>query len=468
MDSKTVWSVGRADRAERTPERGSALVAVLVMAALSVLVLSSLSRSMIEAEIAGRAVESSEAFYLAEAGLQHAIVTLIESPDGLTDELLGPDGKEGTADDGYLLGLDPVPFGDGSYLARVVNNWNPSCTGKEDSDSDDLNDGLCDVQGSGSGSGSSPNPTDGDGIAHLWVLGMAGDSRSALRATIDVAAGDKLGTGIYTNGVITSGRGAKIRAAESTIHGNGGLVLESNSEIDGAPGTSAAADVAPGTKIDGKKLDAIDAADYEDAHSNLTPIDIPAVDPADYRHLADYRFGADGKVYDANDNLVGTDEWNNWKFSKGGWKLNNVKGGYQPMVGYFETDVFVSAQDDIVTTILAEGSVQVNGGQMSPAADDLLIVTGGDAYLGGNAKATAYSGNVYVREQLRTAGSSGLRGNIVVEDAADDHSLVTGDAVQIGSDIIVDPSLRNTIGSDGAGLTEWYLDLHGDWREIFR
>lgn len=85
-------------------ERGSALVAVLILAAVMVPIGTWATwQARVDAAVARNLRGDLHSFYVADAGLNHAlaVVTRLPSPAAA---LAGPDGVPGTADDGGVVG----------------------------------------------------------------------------------------------------------------------------------------------------------------------------------------------------------------------------------------------------------------------------------------------------------------------------------------------------------------------------
>ncbi|KPJ66229.1 MAG: hypothetical protein AMJ45_04150 [Syntrophobacter sp. DG_60] len=102
---------------------GAALIiTMLIMIVLTVLGIAALMTSSIETKISRNQKSSIQAFYAAEAGIEHAKVTLKGSNNGFDDELLGSDGDPNTADDGILSFGSLVSFGNGTYGVKIIDN----------------------------------------------------------------------------------------------------------------------------------------------------------------------------------------------------------------------------------------------------------------------------------------------------------------------------------------------------------
>ena len=97
-------------------EKGMVLATGLIfMAIIAIVGSTAVLITTTDLKIGTNYITSEQAFYVAEAGIQHAANALKAGvSNGFNDELLG--------DDGQLFGPDPVPFGDGNYTVTVTDN----------------------------------------------------------------------------------------------------------------------------------------------------------------------------------------------------------------------------------------------------------------------------------------------------------------------------------------------------------
>lgn len=104
-------------------ERGMVLVVALLMIAVLVLLGSTaIMTTNTDMKIATNYKGAAQALYIAEAGLNRAIVYLPSQTVDINTMLKGADGTGGTADDGRLSFGSSVSFGEGSYEVKVVDN----------------------------------------------------------------------------------------------------------------------------------------------------------------------------------------------------------------------------------------------------------------------------------------------------------------------------------------------------------
>ena len=107
----------------RRSVRGFFLIGVFfLIALLSTLIATGLTRSSTEQAAATRFADHEQAFQLAEAGVDDALRILKTSSVEWNDELIGLDGIASTADDGILpFGLT-VNLASGSYTVKLSDN----------------------------------------------------------------------------------------------------------------------------------------------------------------------------------------------------------------------------------------------------------------------------------------------------------------------------------------------------------
>lgn len=104
-------------------ERGMVLVvALLVIAVLVLLGSTAIMSTNTDMKIATNYKGAAQALYIAEAGLNRAIVYLPSQTTDINTMLKGADGTGGTADDGLLSFGSSVAFGAGTYEVKVADN----------------------------------------------------------------------------------------------------------------------------------------------------------------------------------------------------------------------------------------------------------------------------------------------------------------------------------------------------------
>jgi hypothetical protein len=432
----------------RRDELGSAQIMVLLL----LMMMSALAAALTiggqtETFIARNQRSGAQAHAAAEAGLNHAVELAtaylfdwspngFASPGAAVDALLvGPDGLSGTvgtnADNGSLgarAGIDAaedIPIGtrltitagiDASYEAIVMDDENAP---------DEDGNPLVDANGS-------------------LIVRATGYAQDHSEVTLEATLGSIQLGALVVDGDLNIAGSVHVSGTAGGVHANGDLDIGGSADLSGvatASGTYSGS--APGA-------------------GGVPTVEVPEVDPSDYRHLADFILTDDGRMT----NLAGTVlcdalPCNNWSFSSGRWSFGSSKppdGTY-----YVEGSVRITgkaggAKDPVSVTVIAEGSINISG-NFDIAADtpELLLVAGGDLeisgglYLGDPLTATA---QVLVHEQIKFSGNPSLAGQVIVENAPSVSTLVTANELSGNVNIIYN-----------GGLTTGIYSVTG-WREV--
>lgn len=153
--------------------RGGALIASLMLAVvLATLGFAAITTMSLQSRISGNYLAAAKAFYLAEAGHQHAI-SILNTPggggcDGFDDEL--------TTNGGVIL--DNIPFNGGTYTTSAIDN-------DDDGDPD----------------------TDTDDTIILTADAVAGQAKAAIEVVVTIGAGSGCGVSIVSWREVTAGGG---------------------------------------------------------------------------------------------------------------------------------------------------------------------------------------------------------------------------------------------------------------------
>ncbi len=233
------------------------------------------------------------------------------------------------------------------------------------------------------------------------------------------------------------------------LHSNTELVLKNRTTVEGVVTSSGALVLERDLMIGGELLDTDAEKDaYIATHSNVGEIEVPQVDPREIQHLADYKLGADGKVRDNNDNVVfdaSDDPFNGWVYKGShGWVLGDVEAAdFPPATYYVQGDAKIDRHSGTPTeplrmTLIAEGTIEIKGHTyLNADTPDLLLVAGGDLRMSGHSESGfEYDGAIFVHEQISLHGHTRFRGAIWVENAEDEHSLVSENGVHGHVDVL--------------------------------
>ena len=435
----------------RADERGSALVAVLLLLMMMSALVAALNVSgQTETLISRNQRSGAQAQAAAEAGLNHAVeltTTYIfrwsangfGSVEGAVAALIaGPDGVTGTEDadaDNGSLGARGGIDAD----AAIPINTRLDITGGINAQYEAL---LIDDDATAPDEDGDPY-TDTNNRLIIRATGYARDSSEVtLEAIISPV---ELGALVVDGDLEVTGS-VDIAGTSGDIHSNGDLEISGSADISGyatASGTYTGTE--PGT-------------------GGAPEVDVPAVDPGDYKHYADFVLTSDGRMT----NLAGTTmctysvktPCNNWNWDSGTstWSI----GSAAPTDGtyYVEGSVSVTgspgnAKSPVHLTLIAEGSIDISGSpDLTADTPELLMVTGGDLEISGGldyGDPLTAQGQVLVHEQIKFTGNPGLAGQVIVENATSVSTLVTDNFIAGHVEI----TYNGGLGTASYSVTGW-------------
>ena len=459
--------------------RGTALVSTLcLLMILSGLAAAMTTNARLEMLVARNTVSSAQAEAAAEAGLNHAVDLVISYtqqfgangfPDvgaAMTDLLLGPDGVSGTvatdADNGSLenqgIPRPPTPlalagiFGV-TYEARIF-------------DDDDPARGLTLTAADLVRIGEDGDPTtDANSIVVVQAIGYAPDNTQVtLESTLTAIGGAFAGFRI----AVVTGGDLVINGNPTIIGSQGGVHANVDMEISGSPSIQTTATASDSYSVSGNP----DIGGFSGGGYDLQVV--PEVRAIDYRTVADYILTSGGVVTtqggtpicDASGDNDACKDLYGWTFDDPGWKLganNGADGTY-----YVEGPATISgnpgsAAHPLALTLIAEGSIQISGNpHLTPETPELMFVTDGDLKINGFLRMPlTVEGLMLVHEQLMISGNSTLSGQLIVEDAEDNSSLVHKNTIS-GNSLI---SYNGTIAAGGGGGGVAVITVTA-WREV--
>jgi Tfp pilus assembly protein PilX len=208
--------------------------------------------------------------------------------------------------------------------------------------------------------------------------------------------------------------------------------------------------------------------------SNADVAEIPRIDPSDFEEYADYIFKSNGKIYNADGVMVGTNEYGNWKFGGDKWTTegdDNVLGGMLYFQGEYG-NVNVGSNpgtgaDPWVVSILADGYIEISGNPTidnhmdpddPPSVQAILFMSGTDVKINGNPGQT-FTGLIAAHEQFSVSGNPELQAAIIAEGAASTSDLVVQNEVSGDMSLCYDgdftiPGSENT-GDGTARIISW-------------
>jgi hypothetical protein len=289
-----------------------------------------------------------------------------------------------------------------------------------------------------------------------------GGGGSLLISSTGTASGDaqtvvqSLVTRYIPRYAFVTGKNFKISAAASISGTSGGVHANGNLTISSSPTITTDATASGAYTVTG-------TPSIQGTSGGGTPLEpIPVVQPADFYAYRDWLLASDGIVYDKNGvaQKMKKGTWNGWIYEplEQKWRMTNST----PPDGtfYVQGNVWISgnngqgvASQPWIATIIATGSIRVkveknltvraplptDGSLYHPETKDILFVAGGDVEIDSpSTVAQSLRGIIIAYEQVRIATSTNLAltGYVIAQDLAD-----VSDYVYSGSGIHTSLSL---------------------------
>lgn len=431
-------------RKKRKNERGAALFTAILGLFLVTLLGSSL---YLIADSAQRSStnfsEGNEAFYIAEAGVSHAIALYSLNGQSYNINSVIPASGNG------------VTFGNGSYTVTTA--------------SPQANTRLITSTGLG-----------------------ANGSKAVIEASVQFTSSVQSDAAIVVNGSVAIGGGLQILGTQGVIHANGTMSLNGNNRAQSyysATGTITRPgnQPCPNGSVTGAPPG---CAATPDVRQNQPALTVPNIDPTTFFTQADYRLyptigSTRARITDKNGVNVATNCdagcWGGWTWNSGqGWVINGgsnlPSGTYYAVQSSIEVNrTFGSSSSPLTVSFIAEGSVSFSSGAsyMTPKADlggrKFAVVAGDDVSIqGANLNTTNAEGTFYARDQFNLAGGQPkIRGNIFVYNLNDTPAYGQNKVQRQGSNSFLssgDPQVTfngNSASSGGGGTLQI-----STWREV--
>jgi hypothetical protein len=428
-------------------ERGIALVVVLLlMAVLSGLATGYAMNGNVEVQMGNNEVYFAGARAAAEAGLNRAIVEIVDPANNLINLIAGPDGvvDDGNpaaavnADNGSILALmgSVGPFalgttGQYSYTIEILDDDNPALyeslagdwatqvgTMAENNLIYTNNNKRLILRATGFG----PNGTvvrisriiDTDPIETL------GSTDTTLSDAAILVNGD-----FEMNGNITVTGLTALNNKYASVHANGNLSKTGDSgTVTGnatASGTANLGGFTPGGESGGGR----------------PTVTVPEIQASNYENLANYKLAVVAGVGQVQTKVggvwtectSGSCKTTGWEYSGGVWNL-----GKSPGTGtyYVEGDVDIgptSGSSNNAVSVISTGSINVHGNaKLTPAnTAKVQFVANGDIEIVNGADLddlTVADGQILVRGQFEAGGNMEFQGRVLVQDVQGVGNLV--------------------------------------------
>lgn len=426
----------------RTCAQGIAIItAVFALLLLSIIGLAVAFSGILEVQSSSNYEHALTAFYIADAGMNHAFREIAAHSLSFNTILKGADSVENTADDGYLQ-FESIPeseripaagltFGSGHYIARATDD-----TEADSNPAVDTNQRI--------------------------VLTSQGFGPDGSTATIEaiVALGGGI-PAIVSGGDLTISGNPLIEGTWGGVHANDDLTISGNPTVTQDATCSDVYTESGSPTIGGV------------SGGNRPPVQIPTIDAESHRSQADYILSADGKVRDQAGTVLadttGGTSFRGWRRTSETpveWTSNTNQNDYFPGSYFVEGNATLSGKigSNTVTvplTVIAKGDIKSSGSaDVRPESGDIFLLADGDIQITGDLDQSDqnYAGFIATHEQLYISGNPTLVGHIVIEDAANNSSLVTS------NNIAGNVHITATGGFTSIGPTGTPLII--SWREL--
>lgn len=436
-------------------EQGAALfTAIFSIMLLTVLGLSLMLVSESSRTVSKNNIETSEAFYIAEAGLAHA-VGLIKANGG-TFNINSVIPASGTG----------LAFGKGSYTVQVTS---PTADTRQ--------------------------------ITSIGI-GREG-ATSTVQATYQLASPGGATGAIVVNGDINISGNIQITGTNGIIHANGNMVLSGNNRAEkyySATGTITAP--APQPCPNGSVTGAAPTCDAApDMRSAQSPLTVPNVQPTSFLTQADYflvpanpaampspissvAIPTTATIYDKTGAVMASNCesgcWGGWTYnSTQGWVINSGSTmptgtyyGYQSSIQVNTT--FGASGSPLTISFIADGHIGFSSGasyfdsKATYLGEKYAVLAGGDVLVGGANLINTESNNIfYARHQFSLEGGQPiLNGRIYVYNETDSVLFNENPVIKVnnsGFRTTGDPQVISAAPSAPSGSST--LTLVG-WKEV--
>jgi Tfp pilus assembly protein PilX len=384
-------------------ESGTALLAsVLLVTLLTGAAMAAVMTTSVNQNISENILTSKQAFYRADAGIQHAKI----------------------------------------FLTQNQGNWNTYASAQAQT--------LLPYTALASTGGYSVTVQDGGG-GSLLIISTGTASGNAQTVIQSLVA--RSGTTYSPRYAFVTGNNFKFAAAASIagtscgVHANGDLTITSSPTIS-ADATASGAYSVTGTPI---------ISGTTGGGKPLEPI--PVIQPADFYAYRDWLLtsvGPDGKVYDKNNVLLATNTWNGWTYNASPpyWRLANSS----PLNGthYVVGNVWITGHsasgvtnNPWIATIIATGSIDVevstnltvraplptDGSLYHPETKDILFLAGRDVEIDSPGSGQSFQGLIIAYEQVSIENPTPfLTGAVIAQDLA-----------TVSAEVDVDSGIRTSL-----------------------
>lgn len=374
--------------------------------------------------------DSTEAFYIADAGIVHARALLSKVPKAqYSSVLIAGDTKPGTGDElstppvtGLWTAANGIPAGNAT--AGGFLNFGAGGTGR-----------YWMAVKNDNGSGES-NKIDSNGTLIIISTGHGRDGSTAtIEATLRTSITET--PAMLVNSKLTISGNMQLKGTHGAVHSNDTL------DFDGNPCAQ---------QYFSSSATIVDAGNSKGGDCNsggVNRANQPVITPPlynirnDFYDKADYVLGAvgtkAGNVYNKNGQLVHSSsaqgiDWisngSKWSWNAAGskWVHNGntiVNGTYYSEANIEIIDNFGTATAPAQVSLFAEGFINLPGNPyMRPHYQNYSMMAGTDLRIGGNAGTGGvnFEGILYAHHQIDFSGNPGIRGLVIAANQGDTNS----------------------------------------------
>jgi len=436
--------------ADRTSERGIALIVVLLlMAVLSGLATGFALTGQTETAMSANEVYFAGARAAAEAGLNRALVKIFA--DTSTNWLAGVDGLVDAsnasatvnADNGSLTFL----LGTGPFYVDSANHYSFDVQILDDDNDLLYETPLTAAQRTAMGEDGSVYTNANDRVI-LRATGY-GPNGTTIKLARIIESFDTLHTSTTTttsvsnpallvNGNLEMNGNIQITGINAATAGSGSVHANGNLSKTGTSGTVSGSATASGTYSTSGGFTPGGASG-----GGRATINVPDIHASDYESLASYKLAVVGGVGKVQTRVGGV--WTNcttaactglgWSYSGGTW---NASSAPSDAILYAEGNVDIGTTSGSTVrnvSVFATGDISVHGNaKLGPntAANGMQFVTDGDLMIdnGSDLDPPSFTdGQIMVRGQADLGGSMEFQGRVLVQDVAGAGSLVTSNVI---------------------------------------
>lgn len=459
---------------KQSKEEGAALVtAIFTILIATVIGIAVYYSAIISFTVSVNERNNTEAFYLADAGVNHAVALIKKVPKDQYSAVLTA-GANSTPDSGDELSVSPISglwttaesIPAGNATGGGVTNFGAGGQGR-----------YWVAVKNDTAAGETPT-TDANGIL---IITSTGIGRDGATATVEVILQNSVASlpAILINGNAIISGSVKVEGANGILHANGNIT------INGAPCADAYFS-ASGSITNGNKLKGGNCTGTGNNRPNQPVIPLPVLDVRQtFRGKTDYLLDKIGKVYDSLGNLVVDTNTTGKKWVKGNmvwtWDPNSllwiqsgniiVNGSYYSEGNIAISGNFGTKQFPASASFIAEGFLYNQGKQyLIPYYQNYSLIAGTDMKLSGKFSLEEIAdleveGFTYAHHQIDFSGTPTLRGSVIAANQADTNSPGCGcNLVQLDSsgamNIRGNPTLISEGNGSGGGITV------RSWREV--